>query len=156
MLGLFKDLFAIPWCHLYYTSLPLHLCYVPVMFSLLRWSPLWEQMEEILGVGLVVVAVQLRGLVCVTLWSSPGPKCLFFCNFMLQRSIVICKTVNFSLRLLWHGGMPKFAFTNTLLDACNSYLSYLLCFSLLWSCDILLSRLFYLNGISHPMSWFYI
>jgi len=82
MLGLFKDLL------LYQDAIYIPLAYpcIYVMFLLCFLfcddHPWWEQMEEILGVGLVVAAVQLRGLVCVTLWSSPGPECLF-CNFML-------------------------------------------------------------------------
>jgi len=35
--------------------------------------PWWEQMEEILGVGLVVAVAQLRGSVCVPLRSIIWP-----------------------------------------------------------------------------------
>ena len=69
-----------------------------------------------------------RGSVCVTL-KSISMALVPFCNSMLYRSIVFCKTVNLPLRLFMAWWYAQVCVHCTLLDDCNGYLSYIQCSS---------------------------
>jgi len=84
-------------------------------------------MGEILGVGLVVAVVQLRGSVCVTLRS--GFVALVPIVISCSGSIVFCKTVNLFVFVFMAWWYAYVYFQSIPLDDCNSYLSYILCSS---------------------------